>query len=484
MTGSVDTAHQSRESLSGARADETRALLGERVTKRLDELTDAMLAGYGQEIAAYRALDDPDLREDVRAVTRMHLEVLIDIVVGGTATLEESHVAALRSFGARRAEHGFPLHAVLRAYQVGTRIVWEGILAELAEIASDAWVIVTVSGAITTAILDVTARISEEVSQSFVEAQERAATGEERTRRALFENLLRGLIDDDVAAGRQAAEAGYRLGKAHVVVAACATAPGSDESPGPGLGPSSLERALIAALGEVRPIGAAPIVDKLAGVVLAIVVADDRVLLGGVVDQVRSAIAGVRLPAGAQLRACVGNVIHGVSGIAQSYRQASQALRALVGLGREEPVATYTDMLPYLLLGADLSLATDLYRASVAPLFDLGSATSGTNELVQTLEAYLEAQGNLGRAAERLFVHRHTVTARLARIERLTGVDLTDSRGMFNLELGLFAWEVLTSGGLAPPADPGAASGGLAPLSSFALETFDKASLGVGEPRS
>ncbi len=488
---------------------EVRALVGERMEKRLDDLTDAMLAGYVNEIAAYESLGDEKVRHDVRAVTRMHLELLLGIVVSGEAGLGDPVMSALRVLGSRRAEQGFPLHAVLRAYQVGTRIAWQAILEELAEVAGDPQVVVAASGSISTAMLDVTARISEEVSRAFVEAQERVATTGERARRAMFEELMRG-VDDDDAALRQAAEVGYRLGRAHAVVAARAATPEGSALLSAGADLSPLDRETAAALAEIRPTGADPIVDGSAGSLYAIVVVDEDTTVVEVASCARSALAGLRRPTSRRageggVLAAIGNVVRSVKGIAESRRQATQALDVLCKLGSQGPVATYNEMLPYLLVGADPALMMDLYRSTIGLLVEgpsavtrgavtRGAAAKGAGagagagakayresptELAETLEAYLDAQGNLRLAAERLFVHRHTVTARLARIERLTGIDVTDPRGVFNLKLGLCAWELLRSGGFPARRSSDGPGSELDQLSTSGRRNFDISSIGM-----
>lgn len=486
---------------------EVRALVGERMEKRLDDLTDAMLAGYVNEIAAYENLDDEKVRRDVRAVTRMHLELLLGIVVSGEAGLGDPVMSALRVLGSRRAEQGFPLHAVLRAYQVGTRIAWQAILDELAEVAGDPQVVVAASGSISTAMLDVTARISEEVSRAFVEAQELVATTGERARRALFEELMRG-VDDDAAALRQAAEVGYRLGRAHAVVAARAATPEGSALLSAGADLSPFDRETAAALAEIRPTGAEPIVDGSAGSLYAIVVVDEDTTVVEVASCARSALAGLRRPTSRRageggVLAAIGNVVRSVKGIAESRRQATQALDVLCKLGSQGPVATYNEMLPYLLVGADPALMMDLYRSTIGLLVEgpgavtrgavtRGAAAKGAGagagakayresptELAETLEAYLDAQGNLRLAAERLFVHRHTVTARLARIERLTGIDVTDPRGVFNLKLGLCAWELLRSGGFPARRSSDGSGSELDQLSTSGRSNFDISSIGM-----
>jgi PucR C-terminal helix-turn-helix domain len=89
------------------------------------------------------------------------------------------------------------------------------------------------------------------------------------------------------------------------------------------------------------------------------------------------------------------------------------------------------------------------YEETVAPLsaYDEQYET----ELVATIEAYLDNDGNVTPTAEQLFTHRHTVRYRLERVKELSGHDITSTEGREKLGLGLKAMRVL---GIAPPRGP------------------------------
>jgi sugar diacid utilization regulator len=89
------------------------------------------------------------------------------------------------------------------------------------------------------------------------------------------------------------------------------------------------------------------------------------------------------------------------------------------------------------------------YDETVAPLaaYDEQYET----ELVATVEAYLDNDGNVTPTAETLFTHRHTVRYRLERARELCGHDLSSTEGREKLGLGLKAMRVL---GIQPPGGP------------------------------
>jgi sugar diacid utilization regulator len=84
-------------------------------------------------------------------------------------------------------------------------------------------------------------------------------------------------------------------------------------------------------------------------------------------------------------------------------------------------------------------------------------------ELVVTLEAFLEADGNVAGTAQRLFTHRHTIYYRLERVRELSGHDVSSSDGREKLSLGLKAMRVLGIASAAGPASETGAAGGRVP---------------------
>ncbi len=77
-------------------------------------------------------------------------------------------------------------------------------------------------------------------------------------------------------------------------------------------------------------------------------------------------------------------------------------------------------------------------------------------DLVQTLETFLECDGNVANTASRLFTHRHTIRYRLERVRDLSGLDVSSTDGREKLGLGLKAMRVL---GIAAPRGPATEAG-------------------------
>lgn len=76
--------------------------------------------------------------------------------------------------------------------------------------------------------------------------------------------------------------------------------------------------------------------------------------------------------------------------------------------------------------------------------------------LVQTVDTFLAADGNVAGTAQRLFTHRHTIRYRLERVKDLTGLDCSSTDGRERLSLGLKSMRVL---GIANPGGPAQEAG-------------------------
>ena len=136
------------------------------------------------------------------------------------------------------------------------------------------------------------------------------------------------------------------------------------------------------------------------------------------------------------------------------YRAGNEA-RLAVNVGEAEgmPLLAFEDTGAYRLLlpamSEDPGELERFYAETVEPLaaYDEQYET----DLVTTIEAYLENDGNVAATAKQLFTHRHTIRYRLERAKELCGHDVSATDGRERLGLGLKAMRVL---GIAPPRGP------------------------------
>jgi sugar diacid utilization regulator len=124
----------------------------------------------------------------------------------------------------------------------------------------------------------------------------------------------------------------------------------------------------------------------------------------------------------------------------------------------ERPILAFEETGAYRLLlpamSEDPAELQRFYAETVEPLvvYDEQYAT----DLVQTVEAFLDAEGNVAGTAAKLFTHRHTIRYRLERVRELSGLDVGSTDGREKLSLGLKAMRVL---GIAAPSGPAAEAG-------------------------
>jgi sugar diacid utilization regulator len=136
------------------------------------------------------------------------------------------------------------------------------------------------------------------------------------------------------------------------------------------------------------------------------------------------------------------------------YRAGSEAHLAVnVGEAEGRPTLAFEDTGAYRLLlpamSEDPGELERFYAETVAPLVAYDEQYE--TELVATVEAYLDNDGNVAATAKQLFTHRHTIRYRLERVRELCGHDVSATEGREKLGLGLKAMRVL---GIASPRGP------------------------------
>lgn len=132
-------------------------------------------------------------------------------------------------------------------------------------------------------------------------------------------------------------------------------------------------------------------------------------------------IAAIGAPVGIGVSAVL-PLAHTARGLGPARRSAAAAIRGGVPVvdGSEAAIES---------LVAD-PLVADRVRDSTESMFSALDAAADAREgdLVRTLLVYLSHHGKWAAAAEELRIHRHTLYARIKRIEQLTGADLGDAR--------------------------------------------------------
>ena len=128
---------------------------------------------------------------------------------------------------------------------------------------------------------------------------------------------------------------------------------------------------------------------------------------------------------------------------AASTRRAARSRRPRCSTARAPEVASCRDLGAFqLLLSVQDDEALRLYCDSVLGPIENGEGEYG-DELLRSLEAFIEQNGQWERAARELFCHRHTLRYRIRRVEQLTGRDLSSARDRIEFWLALRARELV-----------------------------------------
>ncbi|MGN6275140.1 MAG: PucR family transcriptional regulator [Solirubrobacterales bacterium] len=181
----------------------------------------------------------------------------------------------------------------------------------------------------------------------------------------------------------------------------------------------------------------------------AIVPAEDDERLAraaaGLARELDDSLGGFHLPTG-RSRRCADPV--------DLYRAGNEARLAVnVGEAEGRALLAFEDTGAYRLLlpamSEDPAELERFYAETIQPLVSYDEQYE--TELVATVEAYLDNDGNVAATAKQLFTHRHTIRYRLERVRELCGHDVSSTEGREKLGLGLKAMRVL---GIASPRGP------------------------------
>jgi purine catabolism regulator len=121
-----------------------------------------------------------------------------------------------------------------------------------------------------------------------------------------------------------------------------------------------------------------------------------------------------------------------------AFHEARCALEAVrLRNGSAPEVASYADLGAFqLLLSVQDDEALSSYCRSVLEPIEQGEGEYG-DELVRSLDVFIEHNGHWEKAANALFCHRHTLRYRIRRIEQLTGRDFSNARDRIEFWLAL-----------------------------------------------
>jgi hypothetical protein len=361
---------------------------------RLEELTGVLLetmTARGADVARH-VRDRIDFYRENDAVSPEDLESScvenLRFVVEGLGRGEVSDPAPAATTGVRRAQAGVPLSAVLAAYRIGFRVMWEHVTEESQRRGIPAEVVLAATADAVVAH-DV---FTEAMTGAYNATMTERLVSEEAERSALVEALLTGSVVDRRTLWEIADLLGLPVSGSFVVVAAMLTSPGRTVLPGiePDLARQGF-RSAWRLLADVQ-VGLVELGDTRIEDLLDVLEASGSVQMGisPVFAELTGAARGVELA-----------------------RLASAVAPATGGAARFEDN-------PVGIVAAAAGDVMERMAAEVLGPLDT-MAEAERHLLLQTLRVWVEVGGSATKAANRLFCHANTIRHRLRRFEERTG---------------------------------------------------------------
>lgn len=427
----------------------------------LPALTDRLVEALYEQEPGYRAAIDAD-RSEVWQEVHHSLRHNVGSLLQPKEFRDAAHRTS-RWIGEIRAGQGVPLDAVLHAFRMGGAMVWQDLVEEtarrdpddvrlLVHVATDVWNFVDEHCGI--------------VADAYRQAERRLTWQRENRQRLVIAALLDGsarIADlSDAAAMLGLPEQGR-----YAVLAVASVRRGGPQQPqsGPAPGPRPGARpalSLPSALPDTAPKepdgppglpGAAPLphagpdarpgTPPLPGTAPTAPLwhtgpdAEFAILrLTGAPGELHAVAAALDAPDGT--RAGIGSAVDGLAALGDARRLAETALRACPLSGG---TVVLDEHLPDALVVSSPALGSALAARVLGPLERLDP--SDRDVILETLTAWLDADGSAQRASARLYCHRNTVLNRLRRFEQLTGRCLTRPRDAVEVSLALAARRLL-----------------------------------------
>ncbi|WML46945.1 sugar diacid recognition domain-containing protein [Neobacillus sp. PS3-34] len=130
----------------------------------------------------------------------------------------------------------------------------------------------------------------------------------------------------------------------------------------------------------------------------------------------------------------IGDYQAGLVGISKSYFQARATAEVGIKLDPLKLIYLFEDYrLPVFLLDA----AQNGIEQKLTPYYAEITKHDKKGELIETLQAYIEENGEINTVSQKLFIHRNTLRYRLDRITEITGKDPRKVKDLLDLYLAL-----------------------------------------------
>ncbi|SDX53844.1 PucR C-terminal helix-turn-helix domain-containing protein [Amycolatopsis xylanica] len=390
-------------------------LLRPELSSLATEITDEIRA----TIPAYaRPLDGP-YGKSITAGVEYAITLFVAQIADPSVSKEQSHEVHHR-LGQNEMREGRSLDTLQSAYRVGARVSWRRIM----RVGRRAGLSSAVMSQLADAMLAFMDELASVALDGYLEAKASTAGALDTWRR----KLLQLILEFPPAPPKAIAELAQLIGWAvpdEVTPVAVHADTGRPRRHAP------LDADVLAELDGMEP----------------------RLVIPGQVGGARLTTLQAAMP---ECRLAIGPTVR-LEVVADSLRWARRALvLAERGLIPARRVVWAEEHLPALLLHSDTNLVARLEDRLFEPL---GTMTDKQRErLLETLRAWLDAQGNVPDIAEALAVHPQTVRYRMRQLQAVFGDRLNDSDVRFELEIVLRA--ATRAWGTATPPSPRLGSSG------------------------
>jgi sugar diacid utilization regulator len=381
----------------GAEPDPDIVKLSKLLLGRAPELGEALADRLFQEVDAYRD-GTVVTRDGVRKSCEANLTFVFDSLAGHA----DVDVSPAEYTGTARALAGAPLPAVMTAYRIGFRFMWEETLATA-----------RAAGIPTESILEATARVfvaQDTFTQAMASAYRQQLTAQileqEEERSALVEALLSRRITDTQSLWEAADLLRLPTSGPYVVVAAELPAIGK-------LGLPAIENKLSAR--DIR--SAWRLLPDLHIGIVHVRIRDSVDTLISVLRQAATARVGISPP---------------FNDLAETSDALRFARLAVTGKASGDSLITVFDDTPLAVAAVSAPDVMAKIRSSVLKGLNTLPPAERTI-LLDTFQAWLEEGGSANDTAEKIFCHPNTVRHRLRRIEELTHRSLSRPKDIAEL---------------------------------------------------
>ncbi|MEU8888036.1 helix-turn-helix domain-containing protein [Streptomyces sp. NPDC048442] len=395
-----------------ARTDSERSVLesaSEVLIGRVGHLTDLLIGELRAHSPQYDiAVPADEHWQQINEALRYGIEV-----IPAPRSAPRRDLEFAEKLGRRRAEQGLSLDLLLHAYRKAGYLVWDELLDAVTARDPEALPVLARTAAQMWAAVDRQAATVAEAYRSTEEDMQRRT--DERVQ-ALLDALLEGQTSAALVAGAAAGLDLPEQGRYAVVVLRAERREGREQ----------FHRVTAAA-------GLRFFWRMRTDCEVAVVALDPGTGLSELSAELERRCAG---PGG------MSPVVSGLAELGLARRLAETALRtcAVTDPAGAPRIVRLDKRLPTALVVSQPELAARLVAEVFGPLLALDPGDRAV--LLETLDAWLGAQGSAGRAATRLYCHRNTVFNRLRRLEQLTSRSLSRPRDLTEMTLALDAFRL------------------------------------------